>query len=126
MNRLAAVLLVLFTASSHSEEVAFARDIVPLLERHCASCHLMGTEPGSLSLHGGAAHGTLVDRPATGADMLLVAPGKPEESYLLHKLHGTHLEVRGSGARMPFGAPALTEKDMQAIETWIRDGASGS
>lgn len=126
MNRLAAVLLVLFTASSHSEELAFARDIVPLLERHCASCHLMGTEPGSLSLHGGAAYGSLVDRSSKGADMLLVAPGEPHESYLLHKLRGTHLEVGGSGARMPFGAPAMKEKDMEVIEAWIRDGASGS
>lgn len=119
-------LLLLVAGNSHAADVIFSQDIVPLLERNCASCHLVGTEPGKLSLHGPAAHASLVDRPAAGAEMLLVSPGEPGNSYLLHKLRGTHLDAGGSGARMPFASPALPDNIIELIETWIRNGAANN
>jgi hypothetical protein len=55
--------------------------------------------------------------------MLLIAPGSPEDSYLWHKLRGTHLDVGGSGERMPLVAPPLDAETMDRIETWITIGA---
>ncbi|MFN2328386.1 MAG: hypothetical protein ABR612_05675 [Chromatocurvus sp.] len=123
MRSLAAALLILTAATESAAEGDFSSTIIPLLESRCASCHLMGSEPGNLALHGAAAHASLVGRQATGADMLLVRPAEPEASYLLHKLRGTHLKVGGSGARMPFGAASLIESDIKKIETWIANGA---
>lgn len=42
--------------------------------------------------------------------------------YLIHKVQGTHLEVRGSGSRVPLGG-ALSEQDMDLICAWILAGA---
>jgi len=123
MRRLATVLLIFASAAGSAAEGDFSNTVIPLLESRCASCHLMGSEPGNLALHRAAAHASLVGRQATGADMLLVRPAEPEASYLLHKLRGTHLEVGGSGARMPFGAASLNESDIKKIETWIANGA---
>lgn len=53
---------------------------------------------------------------------MLVVPGKPSDSYLIHKLEGTHLKVGGMGASMPFSAGVLLkleEKDLALIHRWI-------
>lgn len=53
-------------------------------------------------------------------NVLLVDPGNPNGSYLIQKLEGT---PGISGARMPLGAPALSQADIDVIRQWITDGA---
>ena len=49
---------------------------------------------------------------------LLIAPGAPEESYLMHKLYGENL---ASGTDpMPLGVP-LCESKISRISDWITD-----
>lgn len=103
--------------------VSFARDIAPVLKVRCATCHLTGEEAGGLALHPKAARASLLARVATGTTLHVVAPGKPEESYLLYKLLGTHRERGGQGERMPFGAAPLDAADIERIRRWIADGA---
>lgn len=55
--------------------------------------------------------------------LLRVHPGKPEESYMMHKLDGSHLEAGGQGERMPFGQPQLDEVVRDKVRAWIRAGA---
>ena len=60
-------------------------------------------------------------------DMLLVKPGSTDESYLWHKLQGTHLSVAGGeGKSMPIvnqvGA-RLSDDELAIIEAWISAGA---
>jgi hypothetical protein len=101
-------------------------DILPYWTYNCVVyCHGNGAEgpAGGLNLEYDAAYDSLVGVPATQVDMLLVAPGSPEDSYLWHKLRGTHLEVGGSGEQMPLGAVPLDAEAMTRIETWIMIGA---
>lgn len=111
-------------APSSDAAVSFKRDIVPLLRRTCATCHITGTEPGNMALHPGAAYRTLVGVPSVQTDLLRVKPGAPAESYLLLKLEGTHLDAGGTGQRMPFGLAPLDASQIDKIRAWIAAGAA--
>lgn len=91
--------------------------------RACVSCHTnQGRNPsGGLNLAVNP-YEALVgvasrERPA----LMLVAPGDPENSYLIQKLEG--LSTIG-GARMPqSGPPYLTDGQILVIKRWIAIGA---
>lgn len=74
---------------------------------------------------GKAAYRGLVGAPSTESPLLRVAPGKPDQSYLMHKLQGTHLSVGGSGDPMPkTDPPRLLEPAQLALfKSWIEAGA---
>lgn len=120
----AAMLLAIPAASpAQAEEVSFARQIVPILKRRCATCHLTGEEPGSMALHPRGAYGSIVNAPSEQAPLLRVAPGKPDESYLYHKLRGTQLEVEGKGEPMPLEGWPLPDSEIALFRAWIEQGA---
>lgn len=48
-----------------------------------------------------------------------VAPGDPNNSYLIHKLEGS----ASVGAQMPLNAPPLEQASIDIIRQWITDGA---
>ena len=111
-------------SSQARSTISFAGTIEPLLNTSCAiaSCHVAnGPPPHELILTAGESYGNLVDVPSYEASMKRVDPGDPEASYLIHKLRGTHKEVGGEGERMPFDLDPLTEREVAAIVTWIRD-----
>ena len=110
-------------APSPDSAVSFKQDIVPLLRRACATCHITGTEPGNVALHPGAAYQNLVGVPSVQTDLLRVKPGAPAESYLLLKLEDTHLDAGGTGQRMPFGLAPLDASQIEMIREWIAAGA---
>ena len=56
--------------------------------------------------------------------MPLVTAGDASQSYLYHKIAGTHSSVGGSGTQMPKNAAAMSSSDMAAVEQWILDGAN--
>lgn len=120
--------LLALAISARAEEpaatVSYQKDIVPILEQNCATCHLTGEEAGAMSLVGDAAIGFLVSKPSEGAPAIMrVEPGAPDKSYLMMKLEGTHIDHGGSGARMPFGGFPLDDGDMAKIRAWIAQGA---
>ena len=89
----------------------------------CVQCHNPGGRQfaGGLDLTGAAAHPGLVNassRLKPGA--VLVVPGDPENSYLVHKLEG---RADIAGLRMPRIGPPLTDGQIQIIEAWIAQGA---
>lgn len=92
--------------------------------RACTECHSsMGRTPSAgLSLDPGVAYANLVSvRSVEKPDLLRVAPGDPDHSYLVHKLAGGPDIV---GTRMPRGnGPFLTEGQMTVIRRWIALGA---
>jgi hypothetical protein len=54
-------------------------------------------------------------------DLMMIAPGDPENSYLIHKLEGRSGIV---GLRMPRnGPPFLTDGQVRVIKRWIEIGA---
>ena len=111
--------------SRGASQISFAKTIEPILNKSCAlaSCHIPnGPPPHDLVLVAGHSYEHLIAVPSVEADtMRLVEPGNPEASYLIHKLRGTHKEVGGGGARMPFDLDPLTEEQIAIIATWIGD-----
>jgi hypothetical protein len=115
--------LILAHPALAGEAPSFSADIVPILRSRCAICHLTGEEAGDMSLVPDAAYETLVSVKSPTTGLVRVEPGKPDASYLIMKLEGTHLSKGGSGARMPFGAEPLTAMNIQLIRDWIAAGA---
>jgi len=106
-----------------SESVSFKRDITPLLKVRCAVCHLIGEEPGNMALHPAAAYKTLVGVKSVESPLLRVKPGAADESYMIRKLEGTHIEAGGKGVRMPMDGDPLTDAQIHMIRAWINAGA---
>ena len=119
---------LLLTATSSSaagtEAVSFSRDLVPVLKTRCAACHLTGTEAGNMALHPRAAYTSLVGVPSVEVPgMSRVEPGSPAESYLVHKLEGSHLDAGGNGVRMPLNEPPLDADTLSRFRRWVEAGA---
>lgn len=89
----------------------------------CIQCHNPGGRlfTGGLDLTGASAYTSLVgvasrDKPG----VTRVAPGDPENSYLIHKLEG---RAGIAGLQMPLLGPKLTDGQIRIIERWIAQGA---
>jgi hypothetical protein len=104
---------------------SFKNDIVPTFSAQCVFCHVTGAENAGLNLSRKEAYRNLVSTRSTESDLMRVAPGDPEKSYLMHKLRGTQLSVGGSGASMPRvdSAQLMNAAQLQLIEKWISAGA---
>jgi len=90
---------------------------------NCATtgCHLGASAPQGLRLDEANSFGLLVGVPSSESPSTLrVAPGNPQNSYLVQKLEGN----AAIGARMPLGAPALEQVSIDVIRQWISDGAT--
>jgi hypothetical protein len=93
----------------------------------CTNCHNARGPfvPAGLDLTAGNSYARLVgvssvERPG----VLRVAPGDPDNSYIVHKLEGGPNIV---GARMPRGTgPYLTDGQMLVIRRWIAEGAANN
>lgn len=90
----------------------------------CVSCHTTAggrVPPMGLNLAGDS-HAALVNVPSREKPgLMLVRPGDPENSYLIHKMEGRSGIV---GLRMPFtGPPHLTDGQILVVKRWIEIGA---
>ncbi|MEO5822451.1 MAG: hypothetical protein ABIT71_18235 [Vicinamibacteraceae bacterium] len=95
-----------------------------IFSQGCTTCHTnVGRNPaGGVNLTEGNAFAALVGTPSVAkAGAIRVAPGDPENSYLIHKLEGRPGIV---GVRMPRnGPPFLTDGQILVIKRWIELGA---
>lgn len=86
----------------------------------CTACHAGGAAPLGLRLEAGISFAMLVNVPSVQVPNLLrVAPGNADSSYLVHKIEGR----AAVGERMPLGGPALSQTSIEAIRQWISQGA---
>jgi hypothetical protein len=89
----------------------------------CTTCHAGGSAPLGLRLDEGAAYAMLVNAASVEVpELLRVAPGNPDASYLIQKLEGTATV----GERMPLNGPPLPPETIAVIRQWIADGAAQS
>lgn len=91
--------------------VSFRTHIQPVLEFKCnnSGCHNDESRAGSLSLTSYA---------NVTSDLSVVFPGEPQNSLLVQSIQP------GAAFPMPpLGYPPLTPKQIQAITTWIDEGA---
>ncbi|XAL98965.1 PSD1 and planctomycete cytochrome C domain-containing protein [Phycisphaeraceae bacterium D3-23] len=93
--------------------VEFARDIRPILEAHCYSCHGPDRQRGGLrlDLKANALRGGDSGEPG-------VVPGDSAGSFLMHSLRGDD-DVQ----QMPLNRDPLAEEDVALIRRWIDAGA---
>ena len=94
--------------------VDFVRDVRPIFEAHCYSCHGEDKQKSGLRLdvkeaafRGGSGH---------APDII---PGKPDESPLIRLLRGEE----GENLRMPLNADPLSSEEIATLSQWIAEGA---
>ncbi|HKY91500.1 MAG TPA: hypothetical protein VJM11_10695 [Nevskiaceae bacterium] len=87
----------------------------------CTRCHAGASAPEGMSLEDGRAYAALVGVHSNEVPSLFrVAPGDPDNSYLVHKISGT----QAVGERMPLDLPPLPDTTIAVIRQWITDGAA--
>ena len=79
-----------------------------------------------LSCHGGSGGLTISYRNIVGVassdvrTMELISPFSSSDSYIWHKINGTHRDVGGAGSKMG----SVSGSDLNTIESWINQGAN--
>jgi hypothetical protein len=106
------------TSNIPLEEVSFSKDVQPVFNQYCISCH---PNSGNLNLTQGNAYGELVNVNASGYSGVLVIPGDSENSILYKKIDGSNLY----GSNMPLGT-SLPANQIAIIKKWIDDGAKNN
>ena len=102
-----------FLATSGAIAVDFNKDIKPILETRCVSCHGIEKKKGDLDLS------NLLSANKGGENGPAISPGKPEESELIHRITLAH----DDDDIMPPKGEALTTLQIQALKEWISEEA---
>ncbi len=106
-------LLLAFALSVFTEQpVDYTRQVKPILQRHCVSCH------GASRTRGGLRLDTAKAAIRGGKSGPSVVSGKSEESSLLLAVIG-----EGDTERMPLKRPPLKDSEVAALKSWIDSGA---
>ena len=102
--------------------ISHATEIQPIWDRDCVSCHI-GHEDGRLDLTPPNAMAHLLGQ-ASQVPRPIVVPGDVNQSYLHHKLRGTHNTggVGGGGNTMPIQG-LLDQSSLDLVDAWIEGGA---
>jgi hypothetical protein len=91
-----------------------------LFNPFCIVCHSGANAPLGLRLDAANSFINLVAvRSRQNSSILRVAPGNPDQSYLIRKLEGTASE----GEQMPLGGPPIPQAKIDFVRQWIADGA---
>ena len=101
--------LLVAPAAGPAAPVDFAREVAPLLERHCVRCHQPGNAKGDISL-------------ATAADLLAgehVVPGRPDDGDFLALVSA----AAGKRPQMPKGGTPLAPAEVAVLRRWVAEGA---
>jgi Protein of unknown function (DUF1553)/Protein of unknown function (DUF1549)/Planctomycete cytochrome C len=120
MNRVcfAFCVFAFFTATSSmmnaSEQVDFARDVQPVLSRHCSKCHSAEERNGNVSFDD---HASLFVEADSGRRPIVA--GKPKKSELAKRIQSTDEDVR-----MPPEGDRLTDDEIDLLSRWIEEGAN--
>jgi hypothetical protein len=96
-------------------------DIQPIFDAECTSCHSGASPSANLDLSDSS---EIIDVASDDVpSMDRVEPGDTSNSYLWHKIKGTHGSVGGAGSTMPRGGGSLTSAEISLIGDWIDEGA---
>ena len=95
------------------QQVSFNRDIRPILNQNCVSCHGGVKQRGEVSfIYRDEALGT------GKSGQAIVVPGYPDLSELMARVTSDDPEYR-----MPYDAPPLSERQISLLRRWIEEGA---
>ena len=96
-----------------AEPVDFARDVQPLLAKHCLTCH------GAVKPRGGLRLDNSAMAMAGGNTGKVIVPGQAEKSLLLRAVAGLEPDLR----MPPKEKQRLSETEVATLRTWIDQGA---
>ena len=108
--------VVLYYVHEHhtaKDKVNFSRDIRPILNQSCVSCHGGVRQKNDVSF--------IYREEALGkgkSGRQTIVPGHPETSELMARVTSSDPE-----ARMPYHAPPLQPQQIALLRQWIREGA---
>ncbi len=103
--------------------VTYAEHIEPLVIARCLSCHTTEEPEARLVLEIGTGYGEMVGRASTQVpELLMVAPGDVENSYLWRKLIH-EFEIGKGMPRTVVGSIKLPDEELALYRRWIEDGA---
>lgn len=105
-----------------SEGVTLAQLQSDIFGAICTQCHTGASAPEGLRLDSEqASYDSLVEQ-ASGQqpELMRVAPGEPDQSYLVRKLEGA---ASIDGQQMPLGQTPLSEAQIADVRDWIANGA---
>lgn len=108
-----AVVLIAVWNYDTSEEISYNRDIRPIVNAKCISCHGGVKQSGGFSM--------LFEEEAkakTESGKPAIIPGDSKNSELMRRL--THSDTT---MRMPLDAPPLTDEEVELFAAWIDQGA---
>jgi menaquinol-cytochrome c reductase cytochrome b/c subunit len=97
------------------ETPSFAKDVKPLLDRRCGTCHGR-PKKGGFSI---ADYDSVM---TSGDHGPVIVPGDAANSILIQMLHGIKTQA---GGQMPPSRP-LKEDEIQLIERWVNQGAANN
>ena len=111
----------------------FRKDIIPILDKFCATSECHATEEKNLGItlkiaEPAAIYAELKKDSPTAKGTPFVTPGDPKKSFLQAKIDGTQAEFEtscllvGCGETMPPGSK-LTTSQRDAFRAWITAGA---
>ncbi len=106
--------------------VSLSRDIQPIFNARCTSCHSPGFPTNTIVgirmvLTPGDAFTSLVNQPSSQRpDLTLVEPGDAESSLLWLKVSSNNPPV---GSTMPLFGSRLSSTELGLVRDWINQGA---
>ncbi len=112
--RVISFVLLVSAARSCAADIDFQRDIAPILEERCWSCHGEGAQESELRLD---------RRPnmlrGGNSGLSAVVPGNPEKSYLIELIN--HVD---KDRFMPPDEEKLPPNEIDLLTRWIKEGAN--
>ena len=97
--------------------VSFSRDVFPILERTCLSCHGGVGPDGEVVTEEGLDMTTYEKLIAGSLYGTVVEPGDPDESYLIELI---------VGGDMPKEGDPLAPEEIEILRRWIAAGAANN
>jgi Protein of unknown function (DUF1549)/Protein of unknown function (DUF1553)/Planctomycete cytochrome C len=95
------------------DQVHFSRDVRPILNQNCMSCH------GGVRQKNGISFLFREEALGTGkSGKRTIVPGKPDESELIARVTSSDPDTR-----MPYHAPPLSPQQIELLRRWIKQGA---
>ena len=117
---LAAAALLAATGCQREQVVSYQKDVVPILDKHCKSCHMPGQAGYVVSGFELGTYETLMKGTQFGP---VVLPGDPLTSVLVMLIEG---RVDPS-LKMPHGdATTPTADEILTIRRWVEQGAKNN
>lgn len=116
----ASVALPLLAACGRAPDISYAKDVAPILDQHCKSCHVAGQAGYVVSGLEIENYETLMKGTQYGP---VILPGDPLTSTLVMLIEGR----ADPSLKMPHGdAKPLDPKDIATIRQWVEQGAKNN